>query len=287
MASPPISHHPSFITGTIDLSHEPRIQVINPATEQPIATIDSCSKTTVSAVIEDAIQHFRAGSWSNADASTRYSVLSKAGAILRTRIPEFVDLEVQQTGLPVREMKAQLARIPEWLEYFASLARMHEGRVTPFKGPVVNTLTRSPVGIVVQITPWNHPLLIATKKVAAALAAGNTVIVKPSELAPLSVLKLGEILREAGLPAGTLTVLNGYGRETGKYLCESKRIAKIDLTGGIGTYRAIVPIAAANMVGMTAELGGKAAVCISRVLALRRVSRLRYLLASLRVDRLV
>lgn len=134
--------------------------------------------------------------------------------------------------------------------------------MTPFKGPAVNTLTRSPLGVVVQITPWNHPLLIATKKIGAALAAGNTVIVKPSELAPLSVLMLGEILRDAGLPEGTLTILNGFGRETGKWLCESKGIAKIDLTGGIQTYRAIAPIAAANMVGMIAELGGKAAVCI-------------------------
>lgn len=189
-------------------------------------------------------------------------MLSKAATLLRSRLPELVPLEVAQTGRPIREMKAQLSRIPEWLEYFASLARTHDGRVTPFKGPVVNTLTRQPLGVVVQITPWNHPLLIATKKVAAALAAGCTVIVKPSELAPLSVLKLGEILQEAGLPEGTLTVLNGYGRETGKWLCESRGIAKIDLTGGIGTYQAIAPIAAKNMVGMTAELGGKAAVCI-------------------------
>lgn len=100
------------------------------------------------------------------------------------------------------------------------------------------------------------------KKIAAALAAGNTVIVKPSELAPLSVLKLGPLFKEAGLPDGTLQIVSGYGVETGKCLCESPRISKIDLTGGIGTYRAIAPIAAVNMVPVTAELGGKAPVCL-------------------------
>lgn len=159
-------------------------------------------------------------------------------------------------------MRAQLQRIPEWLEYFASLARTHEGRVTPFKGPVVNTLTRLPLGVVVQITPWNHPLLIAVKKIAAALAARNSVIVKPSENAPLSVLHLGAIFKEAGLPDGTLQIVCGYGRETGKFLCECKGIAKIDLTGGLATYESIAPVASKNMVPITAELGGKAPVCI-------------------------
>jgi acyl-CoA reductase-like NAD-dependent aldehyde dehydrogenase len=262
MADKQLQHHPSFVSDGIDLSNESRIQIINPATEEPLATIDNCSESTVAAIVQNAIAHFKTGSWATADASTRYTILSKAATLLRTRLPELIPLEVAQTGRPIREMTAQLARVPEWLEYFASLARTHEGRVTPFKGPVVNTLTRSPLGVVVQITPWNHPLLIATKKIGAALAAGNTVIVKPSELAPLSVLMLGEILREAGLPEGTLSIVNGYGREAGRWLCESRGIAKIDLTGGLQTYRAIAPVAAANMVGMTAELGGKAAVCI-------------------------
>ena len=134
--------------------------------------------------------------------------------------------------------------------------------MTPFKGPVVNTLTRSPLGVVVQITPWNHPLLIATKKMAAALAAGNCVVVKPSEVAPLSVLRMGELLREAGLPDGTVQIVCGYGAETGRFLCEDARIAKIDLTGGLETYRAVAKVAGVNMVPVTAELGGKAPVCV-------------------------
>lgn len=238
------------------------IPIINPATEEEIATVDATPESHVQTYVEACITAFHHGPWAKADASERFAVLSKAANLLRARIPEFAALEVLQTGRPIREMRTQLSRIPEWLEYFASLARTHEGRVTPFKGPVVNTLTRHPIGVVAQITPWNHPLLIATKKIGAALAAGNIVIVKPSELAPLSVLKLGELFKEAGLPEGTLLIICGYGIETGKFLCESPGLAKIDLTGGLETYKAIAPIAAKNMTGMTAELGGKAPVCI-------------------------
>ena len=157
-------HQPNWIDGAYRSATEEQIQVVNPATETLIATIDSTPLDAVSSIIASSLQNFSSGVWSRADASTRFAVLSKAASLLRSRLPDFIILETEQTGRPIREMRAQLSRIPEWLEYFASLARTHEGRVTPFKGPVVNTLTRLPLGVVVQITPWNHPLLIATKK---------------------------------------------------------------------------------------------------------------------------
>ncbi|PSS09334.1 hypothetical protein M430DRAFT_37318 [Amorphotheca resinae ATCC 22711] len=257
-----LPHVSNWVNGAYTSPTTERIPVINPANEAPIATIDATPRETVDNIISDSLLTFRDGPWSQADASDRFAVLSKAAVLLRSRIPEFVELETRQTGRPVREMRAQLARVPEWLEYFASLARVHEGRVTPFKGPVVNTLTRLPLGVVAQITPYNHPLLIATKKIGAALAAGNVVIVKPSELAPLSVLRLGPLFKEAGLPDGVLQIICGYGRETGKFLCENSHLAKIDLTGGLATYKAIAPSAAENMIPITAELGGKAPVCL-------------------------
>lgn len=253
-------HQSNWVNGAYQLAATEVIQVINPATEAAIATIDSTPLDSVNYIIASSLENFSSGVWSRADASTRFAVLSKAANLLRSRLPEFINLETQQTGRPIREMRAQLFRIPEWLEYFASLARTHEGRVTPFKGPVVNTLTRLPLGVVVQITPWNHPLLIATKKIAAALAAGNSVIVKPSESAPLSVLEMGKLFQEAGLPDGTLQIVSGYGRETGKFLCKSPLISKIDLTGGLATYEAIAPTASKNLIPITAELGGKAPV---------------------------
>ncbi|KAE8154616.1 aldehyde dehydrogenase domain-containing protein [Aspergillus avenaceus] len=265
-----IPHIPNWINGAYTTTPSPTLTVQNPATEEPIATITATDELTVQETITSSLTTFRTGSWPKADPTDRFTVLSTAARLLRARLPEFVDLETQQTGRPIREMSTQLARVPEWLEYFASLARVHEGRVTPFKGPVVNTLTRLPIGVVVQITPYNHPLLIAMKKIAAALAAGNVVIVKPSELAPVSVLKLGPLFKEAGLPDGTLQIVCGTGPETGRYLCEAAGIAKIDLTGGLGTYRAIAPIAARNMVPVTAELGGKAPVCLFPSLEVQR-----------------
>ncbi|GAB1201538.1 hypothetical protein APSETT445_000114 [Aspergillus pseudonomiae] len=260
--SDPIPHVSNWINGACTTATPQVITVLNPATETPIATIDATPQETVTTIVSDSVQTFRTGPWSKTEPSDRFTVLSTAARLLRARLPEFIELETRQTGRPIREMQTQLSRVPEWLEYFASLARVHEGRVTPFKGPVVNTLTRLPLGVVAQITPYNHPLLIATKKIAAALAAGNVVIVKPSELAPLSVLKLGPLFQEAGLPDGVLQIISGNGFETGKYLCESLLLAKIDLTGGLGTYQAVAPVAARNMVPVTAELGGKAPVCL-------------------------
>jgi acyl-CoA reductase-like NAD-dependent aldehyde dehydrogenase len=258
-----VPHISNWVDGACSSRASNTLLVINPADESPIATVDATSREQVDEIVSRSWQNFHSpSSWAQADASDRFAVLSKAATLLRARIPEFVELEVRQTGRPIREMRAQLARIPEWLEYFAGLARVYEGTVTPFKGPVVNTLTRLPLGVVAQITPWNHPLLISTKKIGAALAAGNVVIVKPSELAPLSILKMGALFKEAGLPDGTLQIICGYGRDTGKYLCENPSLAKIDLTGGLATYQAIAPAAGRNMIPITAELGGKAPVCI-------------------------
>jgi len=257
-----VPHHSNWVNGIRASPASDSIQVINPATEAVIGSVDATSYEAVDNIVKESLRNFRNGLWSKASATDRFNVLVKAATLLRSRMEEFINLEVSQTGRPIQEMKAQLGRIPEWLEYFASLARTYEGSVTPFKGPVINTLTRSPIGVVAQITPWNHPLLIATKKIGAALAAGNTVVVKPSELAPISVLKLGELFQEAGLPDGTLQIICGYGYDTGKFLCENPSLARIDLTGGLSTYQAIAPVASRNMIPITAELGGKAPVCI-------------------------
>ncbi|KEF57598.1 NAD-dependent aldehyde dehydrogenase [Exophiala aquamarina CBS 119918] len=258
-----IPHYSNWVNGKRSSPTPDSILVINPATEAVIGSVDATSCEAVDNIVKESGLNFRTGSWSKASATDRFNVLVKAASLLRSHMGEFIDLEVSQTGRPIREMKAQLARIPEWLEYFASLARTYEGSVTPFKGPVINTITRnSPIGVVAQITPWNHPLLIATKKIGVALAAGNTVVVKPSELAPISVLKMGELFQEAGLPDGTLQIICGYGRDTGKFLCENPSLARIDLTGGLLTYQAIAPVASRNLIPITAELGGKSPVCI-------------------------
>ncbi|KAH9056365.1 aldehyde dehydrogenase domain-containing protein [Lactarius vividus] len=159
-------------------------------------------------------------------------------------------------------MRAQLGRLPEWFEYYAALLRTHQSFVVPTQGKLLNYVQRVPLGVVAQITPFNHPLLIAVKKIAPALAAGNSVIVKPSELAPISVLEFAKIALDAGVPSGVLSVLPGPGASTGKELVSHPLVRKVDITAGTATGRALGSIVGSNLAAFTAELGGKAPIII-------------------------
>jgi acyl-CoA reductase-like NAD-dependent aldehyde dehydrogenase len=198
--------------------------------------------------------------WSNLSGAQRGDIMHRCAEILRSRLPELVEIEVEQIGRAKREMSAQLSRLPEWFSYFGAVARTHEDTVPPFGGHYVNYTRRVPLGVVGHITPWNHPLLILTKKVAPSLAAGNTMVVKPSELGPITPLMLGEILKEAGVPDGVYNVVPGFGGTAGLALTSHPRIRKIDLTGGTETGKTVASIAAKNLVRVSAELGGKAAL---------------------------
>lgn len=169
---------------------------------------------------------------------------------------------MQQTGRAVREMKAQVPSLVRWFKYYASVLRTDERAVLPTMGKLHNWLERLPLGVVVQITPFNHPLLIAVKKLAPALAAGNSVILKPSELTPITSLLLGPLLKEAGLPDGVFNVLPGFGATTGKALVSHPLVRKVDVTGGTKAGRAIGSITGGNLARFTAELGGKAPLIV-------------------------
>jgi len=159
-------------------------------------------------------------------------------------------------------MNAQVPSLVKWFKYYASIIRTEERSVLPTTGKLHNWVDRIPLGVVVQITPFNHPLLIAVKKIAPALAAGNSIILKPSELTPITSLLLGKILKDAGLPDGVFSVLPGYGATTGKILVEHPLVKKVDVTGSTSAGRAIGAIAGKNLAHYTAELGGKAPVVV-------------------------
>ncbi|THH09139.1 hypothetical protein EW146_g8770 [Bondarzewia mesenterica] len=243
---------------------EPREQfsVINPATGEDLCTVEAASKTDVEQAVQDAHATFKSGVWSNAPAHQRAMVLTRLARALEARIPEFAQVETLQTGRAIREMRAQLGRLPEWLDYYSAVLRTHSAYVPPTQGQLLNYVQRVPLGVVAQITPFNHPLLIALKKIAPALAAGNSVIVKPSELAPITVLEFAEMAVEAGVPPGVLSILPGYGRTTGKDLVSHPLVRKVDITAGTSTGRAIGAIVGANLASYTAELGGKAPVVV-------------------------
>lgn len=188
--------------------------------------------------------------------------MDKIAALLTENLPSLIPLEVRQTGRAIRELNAQIPTLVKWFRYYASLLRTEERAVLPTMGKLHNWVDRMPLGVVAQITPFNHPLLIAVKKIAPALAAGNSIVLKPSELTPLTSLLLGKIMKEAGLPDGVFNVLPGYGTTTGRALVEHPLIRKVDVTGGTVAGRAIGAIAGGNLARFTAELGGKAPLVV-------------------------
>lgn len=192
----------------------------------------------------------------------RADTLDKIAELLTPSLPQLIALEVQQTGRAIRELNAQVPTLTKWFKYYAALLRTEERAVLPTMGKLHNWIDRVPLGVVVQITPFNHPLLIAVKKIAPALAAGNSIVLKPSELTPLTSLQLGKIMKDAGVPDGVFNVLPGDGVTTGKALVEHPLVKKVDVTGGTPAGRAIGAIAGRNLAHFTAELGGKAPLIV-------------------------
>jgi acyl-CoA reductase-like NAD-dependent aldehyde dehydrogenase len=235
--------------------------VSNPATGEPLVEVAAAGAVDVDRAVSTARALFEAGDWSERSPIERHRVLMSAAAELRSRVAELARWESLQIGRPLREMRAQLARVPEWLEYFAAVAHSSEGTVPQFGGSHVNVVTRRPAGVIGLITPWNHPLLITMKKLSAALAAGNSLVVKPSELGPVVPVELARILESAGVPAGVVNVVPGLA-QAGRALSEHGGLARLDVTGGTATGRAVAAAAGRNLVPVAAELGGKGAVVV-------------------------
>uniref|UniRef100_L2FLB1 aldehyde dehydrogenase (NAD(+)) n=1 Tax=Colletotrichum fructicola (strain Nara gc5) TaxID=1213859 RepID=L2FLB1_COLFN len=251
-----------WVGGQEKPGHAEQIPVEDPATGEIFASCHAASAEDVDEAIRIAHNTFKAGSWSKAPRHVRAEVLDKTAELLTAELPSLIPLEVQQTGRAIREMRAQVPTLVKWFKYYAALLRTEERAVLPTVGKLHNWIDRVPLGVVVQITPFNHPLLIAVKKIAPALAAGNSVIVKPSELTPLTTLLLGKILKQAGVPDGAFSVLPGYGATTGKALVEHPLVRKVDVTGGTVAGRAIGSIVGGNLARYTAELGGKAPLVV-------------------------
>ncbi|KAI2627620.1 aldehyde dehydrogenase [Hypoxylon sp. NC1633] len=258
--------YPMWVDGKELEGEAELIPVEDPTTGEIFAHyLSSCH--TASAAVVDRTVHlahaaFKSGIWSKAPRHQRADVLDQCATLLTSALPDLIALEVRQTGRAIREMRAQVPSLVRWFKYYASLLRVEEQPVLPTAGKLHNFLQRAPLGVVAQITPFNHPLLIAVKKLAPALAAGNSVVVKPSELTPLTTLLLGKILKQAGVPDGVFNVLPGYGGTTGRELVQHPLVRKVDVTGGTTAGRAIGAIVGANLARYTAELGGKAPLIV-------------------------
>ncbi|KAJ7653484.1 aldehyde dehydrogenase [Mycena rosella] len=238
-----------------------QLSIRNPANGDHLCVVELASEADVKQTVAGAQSIFQAGTWSKAPAIERSKVLSRMARALEARISELAEIETLQTGRSIREMKAQLSRLPEWIDYYAALLRTTQAFVAPTQGKLINYVQRVPLGVVAQITPFNHPLLISIKKLAPALAAGNSVIVKPSELAPISVLEFARMAEAAGLPSGVLSVLPGYGASA-QLLAQNPLVRKVDVTAGTNTGRLLGSTVGRNLAAFTAELGGKAPIVV-------------------------
>ncbi|KAF2029698.1 aldehyde dehydrogenase-like protein [Setomelanomma holmii] len=239
-----------------------QLAVEDPSTGETIAQCHAASAADVDVAVKTAHKVFRSGVWSRAPRHVRAETLDRIAELLIQDIARLIELEVLQTGRAIREMMAQVPTLVKWFKYYAALIRTEERSVLPTVGKLHNWIDRVPLGVVAQITPFNHPMLIAVKKIAPALAAGNSIVLKPSELTPLTSIELGKLMQKAGLPDGVFNVLPGDGPTTGKALVEHPLIKKIDVTGGTPAGRAIGAIAGRNLAHYTAELGGKAPLVV-------------------------
>ena len=232
---------------------------MNPFTAKPWALVPRGSKADVDAAIAAAKCAFY-GEWRKLTATARGALLRKLGDLIAAEAGRIAEIESTDNGKLIAEMRGQLNYIPQWFYYFGGLADKIEGRVIPIDKPGVFNFTREePLGVVAAITPWNSPLLLATWKLAPALAAGNTVVWKPSEFSSVSAFAFGELFEKAGFPPGVVNIVTGFGNEVGEPLLTHPDVAKVAFTGGDKTGEHVYGLAARGIKHVTLELGGKSA----------------------------
>lgn len=233
-----------------------RIVVVNPATGAPLGTVVDANETDVDAAVKAAAAAFPA--WRALKPAERAKILMEAARRLRAAGKNLGAIDAVDAGLPIREMSNDVEMAATQIEYFAGLVREIKGETLPLGPESLNYSVREPLGVVVRIHPFNHPVMFAAAKVAPALAAGNTVIGKPAEQTPLSALALAEIWADL-FPAGVFNVVTG-GRATGAALAAHAKVAKVAVIGSIGTGRAVMRSAADTLKKVSLELGGKNAL---------------------------
>ena len=236
------------------------IESINPATGAAWSTIASCGTAEADLAIRDADRAFHSGPWSRMGPDQRADMLDVIADTLEARWQELVEPEVRDNGKRITEVRGQFAGLHTWYRHFAAQARKIKVLQHTNTAPGVRSEQHHlPYGVVVAITPWNSPLMILSWKLAPALAAGNTVVVKPSEMASASTLELARLLGDAGLPDGVLNVVTGLGHVVGEALVRHPLTRKVTFTGSDLGGRKVAEAAANNVVPTVLELGGKSA----------------------------
>ncbi len=231
---------------------------VNPATGETITTIAEGDARDADAAVQAARKAFESGPWAEMSASDRGKLLWKVGDLIDKYNEELGTLETLDNGKPIFEScQVDMPMVAEVFRYYAGWATKIHGEIVPVRGPFLNYTLREPLGVVAAIVPWNFPLLLASWKVAPALATGNTIVLKPASWTPLTALRFAEICQEAGLPDGVVNVVTGPGAVLGKALVRHPAVAKVAITGETRTGQDILRDSADTLKRVTLELGGK------------------------------
>ncbi len=253
-----VKDHGHYIAGKwVSAGSGAHAEVLDPATNRPIARVAAGTKEDVNVAVEAARSAFESPEWRDLDPSKRGRLLWLLGQQLRDHFEELSRLESLNVGKPLREAKGDVAYVYKLFEYYAGLADKIQGDTIPVPGARLDYTLREPLGVTAHIAPWNYPLLLASRGIAPALAAGNTVVLKPATLTPLSALQLGELATAAGFPPGVMNVITGPGRSVGEALANHPDVDSVTFTGSTDTGKQLLRIVSDRVIPTTLELGGK------------------------------
>lgn len=248
-----------FINGEwVEARSGKKREIINPYNQEIISIVAEGNADDANLAIAAARSAFDHGDWRRTSANERGKKLFRIAELIERDKEELAELESLNTGKTIMESRADMGDIADVFRYFAGLSDKDGGEI--IESPIPNSqskVVREPVGVCGQITPWNYPLLQASWKIAPALAAGNTIVMKPSEITPLTTVKVTEIMEEVGFPKGVVNLVLGEGSTVGNELAESRDVDLISFTGGIFTGKKIIQAASGNVKKMALELGGK------------------------------
>jgi betaine-aldehyde dehydrogenase len=252
-------NHPSlFINGEfVTAASRAVLQAIDPSTTETIATVPDAGPDDVDRAVRAARAAFDAGPWKDMTPQQRGRILFEIARIVRTRAAELAELEARNSGKPIVEAEFDIEDTANCFEYYGGLATKIHGEVLPVSDPAMSLALKEPIGVAAQIIPWNYPLLMAAWKLAPAICAGCTTVLKPAEQTPLSVLALAASFGDAGLPPGVVNIVTGGGEPAGAALVEHPLVDKIAFTGSVDVGKTIMRAAAGSLKKVSLELGGK------------------------------
>ena len=243
----------------VDAADGATTEVEEPATGRPFAEVGEAGPEDARRAVDIAHRAFEEGPWPRTTATRRGRVLMRVAQLVRDQLEEIATLEVRNAGKPIGDARGEIGAVADYFEDWGGAANKVFGETIPIQDPGLDVTLREPVGVCALITPWNFPLLIATWKIAPALACGNTIVVKPATYTPLSTVMLADILVEAGVPPEAVSVLPGPGGAVGGALVTDPRVNKISFTGSTEIGSQVLAQSSPNVTRVSLELGGKSA----------------------------